>query len=154
IDQRAPYSIDSPDHDHIEAAPLRLLQHFIKTGTLVPALGTAYSCVAKSLDNLPPSAQGNLGEPRNLIFDRLPVCADADVQRCALHFGYPPQGKCGIGVIGGGESLAWVTDHFPHRPLPIERHGGNRAIPRHACKVILNGLEADALAWEELLAGQ
>jgi hypothetical protein len=45
-----------------------------------------------------------------------------------------------------------VTDYFPHRPLPIERHGGNPSIPMHARKVIVNGLEADAAAWEELLS--
>ena len=51
----------------------------------------------------------------------------------------------------GGNHPVWVTDHFPqHRPLPIERHGGNPPIPRQARKVILNGLEADAAAWEEL----
>ena len=61
---------------------------------------------------------------------------------------------CGRRLRSGGKHPVWVTDHFPHRPLPIERHGGNRAIPRHACKVILNGLEADAVAWEQLLAGQ
>jgi hypothetical protein len=37
----------------------------------------------------PPSAQGNLGEPRNLILHRLPVCADPDVQGCAFHFACP-----------------------------------------------------------------
>ena len=87
INQRAPYSIDSPDHDHIEAAPLRLLQHFIKTGTLVPALGSADSRVAESLDNLPTSAHGDLSEPCNLVLHRLPVCADADVQGSALQAG-------------------------------------------------------------------
>ena len=51
----------------------------------------------------------------------------------------------------GGNHPVWITDHFPHRPLPIERHGGNPPLPRHAQKVILNGLDADAFAWEELL---
>ncbi len=50
----------------------------------------------------------------------------------------------------GGNHPMWINDSFPaHRPLPIERHGGNRPVPAHACKVILNGLEADAYAWEE-----
>lgn len=52
----------------------------------------------------------------------------------------------------GGNHPVWVTDHFPpHRPLPIERHGGSPPIPPHAKKVIVNGLEADAAAWEEVL---
>ena len=52
----------------------------------------------------------------------------------------------------GSNHPVWVTDHFPqHRPLPIERHGGNPPIPPHAKKVIVNGLEADAAAWEEIL---
>lgn len=54
----------------------------------------------------------------------------------------------------GGNHPVWITEHFPHRPLPIERHGGNPPIPRHAKKVILNGLETDAAAWEELLGEQ
>jgi hypothetical protein len=58
---------------------------------------------------------------------------------------------CGRRVRSGGNHPVWVTDHFPHRPLPIARHGRNPAIPRHAQKVILNGLEADAVAWEEWL---
>lgn len=52
----------------------------------------------------------------------------------------------------GGNHPVWVTNRFPrHRPLPIERHGGNPPIPPHAKKVIVNGLEADAAAWEEAL---
>jgi hypothetical protein len=60
---------------------------------------------------------------------------------------------CGRRLRAGGNHPVWVTDYFPHhRPLPIERHGGNPTIPRHAKKVILNGLEADAAAWDELLS--
>jgi hypothetical protein len=52
----------------------------------------------------------------------------------------------------GGNHTMWINDSFPsHRPLPIERHGGNREVPPHACKVILNGLEADLCAWEEII---
>lgn len=54
----------------------------------------------------------------------------------------------------GGKHPVWVTDYFPHRPLPIERHGGNPSIPRHARGVIVRGLEADATAWEEWLNKQ
>jgi hypothetical protein len=59
---------------------------------------------------------------------------------------------CGRRMRSGGNHPVWVTDHFPHRPLPIARHGGNRPIPMHARKVILNGLEADAAAWEDVLS--
>jgi hypothetical protein len=117
INQRAPYSIDSPHHDHIEATPPRVLQHLIETGALVPALGSAYSSVAESLDNLPPSAHGNLGEPRNLILYRLPVCADADVQGGALHLGFPPHGA----------NVAWRPDEF--RPLISQQFLGQAATP-------------------------
>jgi len=95
INQRAPYSIDGPDHDHIEAVPLRLLQHLVEPWSFVPALGSAYSGVAKSLDNLSPPAHSDVGEPRNLILHRLPVRADADVQGCAFHFACPLTGKSG-----------------------------------------------------------
>jgi hypothetical protein len=54
----------------------------------------------------------------------------------------------------GGNHPVWVTDYFPHRPLPIERHGGKPSIPKHAKGVIVRGLEADAAAWEELLNKQ
>jgi hypothetical protein len=50
----------------------------------------------------------------------------------------------------GSSHPMWISNFFPsHRPLPIERHGGNRPVPPYACKVILNGLEADLYAWEE-----
>lgn len=54
----------------------------------------------------------------------------------------------------GGKHPVWVTDYFPHRPLPIARHGGNPSIPKHAKGVILRGLEADASAWEDVLNKQ
>jgi hypothetical protein len=61
---------------------------------------------------------------------------------------------CGRRMRSGANHPIWVTDHFPHRPLPIERHGGNPSIPPHACKVILNALEADAQAWEDVLENE
>jgi hypothetical protein len=60
--------------------------------------------------------------------------------------------QCGRRMRPGGNHPVWVTDYFPHRPLPIGRHGGNPPIPSHAKKVILNGLEADAAAWEDVLS--
>jgi hypothetical protein len=59
---------------------------------------------------------------------------------------------CGRRLRPGSNHPVWITDHFPHRPIPIERHGGNPSIPPHAKKVILNALEADAAAWEDVLA--
>ena len=61
---------------------------------------------------------------------------------------------CGRRMRPGGNHPVWITDYFPHRPLPIPRHGGNRNIAPHAKKVILNALEADAAAWEEILEKQ
>jgi hypothetical protein len=58
---------------------------------------------------------------------------------------------CGRRVRAGGNHPVWVTDHFPHRPLPIARHGGNKPIPPYAKKVIIESLEADAMAWEDSL---
>ena len=58
---------------------------------------------------------------------------------------------CGRRRRSGGKHPVWVSECFPHRPLPIERHGGNPSIPPHARSVILNGLEADAEARENLL---
>ena len=60
--------------------------------------------------------------------------------------------RCERHERAGGNHPVWVTDHFPHRPIPIGRHGGNRTLPAHATKVILNALEADAAAWEAHLA--
>lgn len=51
---------------------------------------------------------------------------------------------------GGKHSSMWVTDHFPHRPFPIPTHG-NKSISIGVRKVVLNALEADAAAWEEVL---
>ena len=44
----------------------------------------------------------------------------------------------------------WVTDHFPHRPFPIPTHG-NKSVSIGVRKVVLNALEADAAAWEDVL---
>lgn len=44
----------------------------------------------------------------------------------------------------------WVTDWFPHRPFPIPTHG-NKAVSIGVRNVVLNALEADAAAWEDIL---
>jgi hypothetical protein len=51
---------------------------------------------------------------------------------------------------GGKHSSMWVTDHFPHRPFPIPTHGA-KDISIGVRNVVLNALEADAAAWEEVL---
>jgi hypothetical protein len=61
---------------------------------------------------------------------------------------------CGRRARSGGNHPVWVTDHFPHRPVPIARHGGNRPIAPHAKKVIVAALEADAAAWEEVVMNE
>jgi hypothetical protein len=61
---------------------------------------------------------------------------------------------CERRVRPGGNHPVWVTDHFPHRPVPIARHGGNQPLAPHVKKVIVNALEADAAAWEEVLTSE
>jgi hypothetical protein len=51
----------------------------------------------------------------------------------------------------GGNHPMWLSAFPQHRAFPIERHGGNRDLSLHVRKVILNHLEADAAAWEDLL---
>jgi hypothetical protein len=51
---------------------------------------------------------------------------------------------------GGKHSSMWVTDYFPHRPFPIPTHG-NKSVSIGVRNVVLNALEADAAAWEDIL---
>jgi hypothetical protein len=51
----------------------------------------------------------------------------------------------------GGNHPMWVSAFPRHRAFPIERHGGNPDLSPHVRKVVLNHLEADAAAWEEVL---
>ena len=51
---------------------------------------------------------------------------------------------------GGKHSSMWVTDHFPHRAFPIPTHG-NKDVSIGVRNVVLNALEADAAAWEDVL---
>ena len=51
---------------------------------------------------------------------------------------------------GGKHSSMWVTDHFPHRPFPIPTHG-NKSVSIGVRNVVLNALEADAAAWEDVV---
>lgn len=46
----------------------------------------------------------------------------------------------------------WVSAFPQHRAFPIERHGGNPDLHPHVRKVVLNHLEADAAAWEDVIA--
>lgn len=45
----------------------------------------------------------------------------------------------------------WLSTFPQHRAFPIERHGGNPDLSPHVRKVVLNHLEADAAAWEDLM---
>lgn len=58
---------------------------------------------------------------------------------------------CGRELRKGGKHPMWITKWFLHRALPIPRHGGNPSVSPRVKKVILEGLEADAAAWEEHL---
>jgi len=51
----------------------------------------------------------------------------------------------------GGNHPMWVSAFPQHRAFPIERHGGNPDLAPHVRKVVLNHLENDALAFEELI---
>jgi hypothetical protein len=57
---------------------------------------------------------------------------------------------CGRTVYAGGKHPMWKSV-FPHRPFPIPRHGGNPDVPPRVRKVVLDHLEADAAAWEDVL---
>lgn len=48
----------------------------------------------------------------------------------------------------------WKSAFPMHRAFPIERHGGNPALSPRVRKVVLENLEADAAAWEEVLAAE
>ena len=52
----------------------------------------------------------------------------------------------------GGNHVMWQSPFPDHPAFPIGRHGGK--VGHHPQKVILNGLEADAAAWEEWLDAQ
>jgi hypothetical protein len=54
----------------------------------------------------------------------------------------------------GGRHPMWKSAFPQHRAFPIERHGGNPDLSPHVRKVVLNHLEADAAAWEEMLERQ
>jgi hypothetical protein len=43
----------------------------------------------------------------------------------------------------------WLSP-FPHRPFPIPRHGKSE-VSHYVRKTVLDHLEADAVAWEEVL---
>lgn len=51
----------------------------------------------------------------------------------------------------GGKHPMWLSAFPSHRAFPIERHGGNPDLSPQVRKVVLNHLEADAAAWEDLI---
>jgi len=55
-------------------------------------------------------------------------------------------------TYSGGKHPMWMTEFFPHRPFPIPYHGGE--VSPRVRKVVLDHLEADAAAWEEVLAAR
>jgi hypothetical protein len=58
---------------------------------------------------------------------------------------------CGRTVYAGGNHPMWKSIFPLHRPVPIERHGGNPDLHPRVRKIVLDHLEADAAAWEEIL---
>jgi hypothetical protein len=60
---------------------------------------------------------------------------------------------CGRRPYPGSKHVMWVSADFPqHRPFPIPRHGGNPVASYTVRDAVLEHLEADATAWEEVLA--
>lgn len=54
----------------------------------------------------------------------------------------------------GGNHPIWKS-YFPnHTPVPIPRHGGDKEVSPIVKKTVLNHLEIDAGAWEELILQQ
>jgi hypothetical protein len=60
---------------------------------------------------------------------------------------------CGRTVSAGGKHPMWKSAFPQHRAFPIERHGGNPDLSPRVRKVVLEHLEADLTAFEELLGG-
>jgi hypothetical protein len=52
----------------------------------------------------------------------------------------------------GGKHPMWWSAFPQHRAFPIEHHGGNPDLSPHVRKTVLNHLETDAEAWEDVLA--
>lgn len=60
--------------------------------------------------------------------------------------------RCGRKGSGGGKHMMWTSTVFPHhRPFPIPRHGGNPEASFVVRDSVLDMLEADAAAWEEIV---
>lgn len=63
--------------------------------------------------------------------------------------------RCGRSHSTGGKHVMWKSDAFPeHRAFPIPRHGGGPTASYAVRDTVLDHLEADAVAWEELLDSQ
>ena len=60
--------------------------------------------------------------------------------------------KCGRQPYAGGKHVMWMSIPFPqHRAFPIPRHGGDPVAGYAVRDTVLDHLEADAAAWEELI---
>jgi hypothetical protein len=51
----------------------------------------------------------------------------------------------------GANHPMWQSFFFAHRAFPIPRHGGNSEVGDYVQKVVLDHLEMDAAAWEEIV---
>jgi hypothetical protein len=73
--------IDGPDHENLEAASHRILEHLVECWALVAPLGAADAGVLVGLDDLPPPMPGDPGERHTLVLGRLAVCrTDPEVE--------------------------------------------------------------------------
>jgi hypothetical protein len=62
-----------------------VVEHGIEARPAVSAFGAADAGVPVNLDHFPATALGDLAKLADLVFDRLVVCADADIQRGPFH---------------------------------------------------------------------
>lgn len=58
---------------------------------------------------------------------------------------------CGRTAYSGGKHPMWRSAFPQHRAFPIPCHGGNPTVSPRVRKVVLDHLEADAIAYEEIL---
>lgn len=61
---------------------------------------------------------------------------------------------CGRTTYGGGNHPMWQSAFPRHRPFPIPCHGGNPYVSPRVRKIVLDHLEADATAYEEILEAE
>ncbi len=94
VDQRASQAIDRPGCDHVDVAAGNGLQQPIEARALVAALGAGDTGVLEELDHAPAVARGDLFKFTSLVFGRLLIRRDPQIDRdallCRAFFGHGP----------------------------------------------------------------